>query len=207
MNDHAQPRTCPPLEPTAAVVVVHVQSGQPVGVRARQTGQGPPVDGEGRRAPMTSSAPRFGTDGVRGVANVGLTPASIEINAFQTDGISEAGTNRTLLQLDIGGHDAKFADEYIQDLPEGFKGVLDISSMTPFAALTLRSLSNERHDFLMTSFPIANVNRPALSPIIFPHIEDGGGYTTEFIFLNTNGASNMRLSFWNEEGMLWDMGK
>jgi hypothetical protein len=85
-------------------------------------------------------------------------------------------------------------------LPTGFTGVLDISSTTPFAALTIRSLLNERHDFLMTTFPIANANAPAPSPIVFPQVADGGGYVTQFIFISPTAASSATLSFWDETG-------
>ena len=52
----------------------------------------------------------------------------------------------------------------------------------------------------MTTFPIADANQPVPAPIVFPQIADGGGYTTEFIFLSVGGPSNATLSFYDEEG-------
>ena len=89
----------------------------------------------------------------------------------------------------------------------GSTGVLDITSATPFAALTLRSLNNERNDFLMTTFPIADVARAAPTPVVFPQIADGGGFVTEFILLNAVGASKTTLSFFDNEGRQLAVGK
>ena len=80
-------------------------------------------------------------------------------------------------------------------------------SSSPFVALTLRSLTNSRGNFLLTTFPIADATQPAPTPIIFPQISDGGGYITEFILLNPGGASNMILSFYGEDGTPLAVGK
>jgi hypothetical protein len=85
-------------------------------------------------------------------------------------------------------------------LPDGFRGVLDISSATPFAALTTRSLINERYDFLMTTFPIADANQAAPSPVVFPQVVDGGGYVTEFILIGAGEAVKTTPSFYDETG-------
>jgi hypothetical protein len=134
------------------------------------------------------------------IANVANTAADIKISAYQTDGVTNAGTNQGSLQLPIGGHDAKFADQFISGLPAGFKGILDISSGTLFAALTVRSLVNERNDFLMTCFPVASTVLPAPWPLVFPQIADGGGWVTEFILFSAGRASTVMLSFYGEDG-------
>jgi photosystem II stability/assembly factor-like uncharacterized protein len=134
------------------------------------------------------------------IANVGPTAASVMINAYQIDGRTGIGTNPEPLQLAGNGQDAKFVDQFISDLPEGFTGVLDIGSATPFAALTLRSLMNERKEFMMTTFPIADMNCAAPSPIVFPQIVDGGGYVTQFILIGAGGASSVTLNFYGDDG-------
>ncbi len=95
---------------------------------------------------------------------------------------------------------AAFADQLISYLPADFQGVLDIASDSPFAALTLRSLVNERFDFLLTTFPVADVNEPAPFPIIFPQIADGGGYRTEFILISAGLSSSATVGFFDDEG-------
>jgi hypothetical protein len=74
-------------------------------------------------------------------------------------------------------------------LPSGFIGVVELSSVSPFVAITLRSLLNSRGDFLLTTFPVADARRTAPSPIVFPQIATGGGFTTQFIFINASGVS------------------
>jgi hypothetical protein len=136
------------------------------------------------------------------IANPMAAPASITIKAYQMDGSTEVGTSQGPLELNAGGHNAKFVDEFISGLPAGFTGVLDVGSTTPFAALTLRSLMNERNDFLMTTFPVADANQAAPSPTVFPHIVDGGGYLTEFILISAGQAASTTLSYYDENGTL-----
>jgi hypothetical protein len=70
-------------------------------------------------------------------------PATITIDAFETDGVTAAGTSDSPLTLAAHGHDAKSAEQFITGLTAEFMGILDIRSTMPFAALTVRSLYNE----------------------------------------------------------------
>jgi enterochelin esterase-like enzyme len=133
------------------------------------------------------------------IANLDTTTAGIEIQAFQADGVTSVGKSQGPLQLAGFGHDAKFANQIISGLPDHFMGVLDISASTPFAALTTRSLINERKDFLITTFPVADATQTAPSPIVFPHIVDGGGYVTQFILLSPEGAANASLILYDDK--------
>jgi sugar lactone lactonase YvrE len=134
------------------------------------------------------------------VANVSKAAAEITIKAFQADGITEAGTRHDPLLLAEKGHQSQFAEQLISGLPDGFTGVMDISSPIPFAALTVRSLYNENNDYLMTTFPVADVNQSAPSPIVFPQIADGGGYETQFLLLSAKDASNTTINFYDNDG-------
>jgi hypothetical protein len=134
------------------------------------------------------------------IANINNASAAITIHAFQMDGSTQTGTSNGPLTLASHGHDSAFASKYITGLPDEFTGILDITSATPFAALTMRSLSNEDNDYLMTAFPVADMNQTAPSPIIFPHIADGGGYVTQFILLGGSGASNTTISYYDNDG-------
>jgi Leucine-rich repeat (LRR) protein len=140
------------------------------------------------------------------IANIASTESVIAINAFQTDGMTAAGSSKLPLHLTGSGYTAAFVDSFVSGLAEGFTGVLDISSDTPFAALTLRSLMNDRDEFLMTTFPIADMMRPAPSPVIFPHIVNGGGYTSQFILISAGQAASASLSYYDEDGAATDFG-
>jgi hypothetical protein len=134
------------------------------------------------------------------IANLSDTAAKITIHAFENDGVTTAGTNNGSLELAAHGHDAKFADQYITGLPAEFTGILDITSTTPFAALTLRSLYNENNDYLMTAFPVADLNQPAPYPILFPQIADGGGYATQILLLGADGDSSATIYYFDNDG-------
>lgn len=144
------------------------------------------------------------------IANTANTDAEVKVRAYQSDGVTGVGSSSGNLRLAGNGHSAKFADELITGLPPGFTGVLEISSTSPFTALTLRSLVNERGDFLMTAFPIADANRDAPSPVVFPQIADGGGYATEFILLSSGKSywpARTTLEFRSETGVPLAVGK
>ncbi len=80
----------------------------------------------------------------------------------------------------------------------GFVSLNIIRSAMPFAALTMRSLTNERGDYLLTTFPVADANRAAPSPVVFPQIADGGGCVPQSILLSAGGASSEKLNFYGE---------
>jgi hypothetical protein len=71
----------------------------------------------------------------------------------------------------------------------------------------VRSLYNENGDYLMTTFPVADVTQAAPSPILFPQIADGGGYETQFILLSTGEASNMTIDYYDNDGSPLAVGK
>jgi sugar lactone lactonase YvrE len=140
------------------------------------------------------------------IANLTSTIANISINAFQSDGTTAIGTSISALQLSANGHSSHFTGELIDGLPAEFTGVLDITSTTPFAALTMRSLTNERNDFLLATFPIADMTQDAPSPIVFPHMADGGGYVSQFILISADGASTT-LNYYGDDGSELAVGK
>jgi hypothetical protein len=135
------------------------------------------------------------------VANLNADGVNMTIQAFEKDGVTPVNANPQLLPLEGLGHDAKFADQLISGLPADFAGVLDISAPTEFAAITVRSLNNEREDFLLTAFPVADATRPAPYPIVFPQIADGGGYVTQFISLSPEGAAEASLVLYDDSGV------
>jgi trimeric autotransporter adhesin len=134
------------------------------------------------------------------IANIGSLSASITVDAHQVDGASGVGTSYGPLLLAPYWQNAVFADQLIEGLPSGYRGVLDISSTVPFAALTMRSLTNERDDFLMTTFPVADADQTAPSPVVFPHLADGGGYVTEFILISGGAAASTTPGFYDDSG-------
>jgi hypothetical protein len=74
-------------------------------------------------------------------------------------------------------------------------------------ALTVRSLVNENNDYRITTFPVADVNPEAPTPIVFPQIGYGGGYTTQFILLSTGSASSTTIEYFDNDGSPLAVGK
>jgi hypothetical protein len=141
------------------------------------------------------------------IANPTGSSAAVEVAAFRTDGASGMGTSLGALTLPAYGHDAKFADQLIAGLPAGFIGVLDLSAPAPFVPLTMRTLENERGDFIVATLPVADLTREAPAPIVFPHVADGGGYFTQFILIGTGRASNVTVNLCGEDGKPLRAGK
>jgi hypothetical protein len=54
----------------------------------------------------------------------------------------------------------------------------------------LRSLINARGDFLLTTFPVADISQTVTSPLVFPQVADGGGYQTQFILISPSAAGS-----------------
>jgi hypothetical protein len=65
----------------------------------------------------------------------------------------------------------------------------------------MRSLNNERQEFLAALFPVADITRNAPAPIALPQIADGGGYATQFILISAGRTSSTTLKFYDEEGI------
>src|SRR5207302_1095796 len=102
---------------------------------------------------------------------------------------------------------AKFLNDIFPSLPNPFKGVLRITTTSSgLSVVGLRTRINERSDFLITTTPPANESSPATStPMFFPQVADGGGYTTQFIlFSGTAGqATSGNVQFVKQNGSAW----
>ncbi len=142
------------------------------------------------------------------IANPGNSRIRVAATAYQLDGTTGAGSGSGTVDLEPLGHDARFAGQFISGLPDGFVGVLDMVSPAPFTALTLRSLTNARKDFLITTFPIADVNQAPPAPLIFPQIASGGGYQTQIILMNTSGiATALSVNYFGDNGSRIPVGR
>ena len=90
------------------------------------------------------------------------------------------------------GQRALFLDEVpgITALPNPFKGIVRIhaANNTNIAVVGLRGHVNERGEFLVTTTQPSNESQQAASSLVFPHVVDGGGYTTQFILFSGTSA-------------------
>jgi hypothetical protein len=137
-----------------------------------------------------------------GVALVNPSGSDLTVNlrAFQADGTTQAGNGVASVTLPSNGHASFFAGQLISGLPPNFIGVVDITAPAPFAPLTVRSLMNSRGEFLLTTFPVADMNRRAPATAVFSQIADGGGYTTEVILLCGGVPATATVSYFGDTG-------
>ena len=126
------------------------------------------------------------------VQNHDETAAAVTFELTQLDGTSSEF--RGSLEIPPLGERAIFLNEIpgFQSLPSPFKGLLRISSSSSGAisVLGLRTRTNERGDFMITTIPATDEKAARANQLVFPHVVDGGGYSTEFI---TFGAGNLQL--------------
>jgi hypothetical protein len=89
-------------------------------------------------------------------------------------------------------------DPFNVSLPSG---TFTFSSNIPVSAIALRRRSNERGDFLLTTLPIANLDQWAPATAFFPHLADGGGWTTQFVLVNpTDSTITGTLTYFDQSG-------
>ncbi len=135
------------------------------------------------------------------IANPGDISMQATLRAYEVDGQTPAGSGPAIVNLGPHFHVAGQAGDFLKGLPAGFRGVLEIESQQPFAALTVRSLVNRRGDLLFATLPVADLRQPAPAPVVFPHIADGGGFKTELVLLGGAGPVSTNLLLFDDNGM------
>jgi len=140
--------------------------------------------------------------GVAMANNSGIT-ATVTLELNKLDG-SSTGLTGTL-QIPANGQVAAFLNQIqgFASLQMPFQGVLRVSSPASIAMVGLRGRYNERNDFLFTTTPPVNeAAAPSSSTLSFPHIVDGGGYTTQFILFSgqTSQTSSGTLQLFSQSG-------
>ena len=109
-----------------------------------------------------------------------------------------------------------FTDELFPTLTRPFRGVLRVTSASnplsgprPIAVVGLRVRTNERGEFLITTTsPTDEGGATTTDEMLFPHLVDGRGWTTQVIlFSGVAGQSpSGTLRFVSESGEPLDLG-
>jgi hypothetical protein len=192
-------------------------------------GSGPVVTGSVRIVPAATSAPAaFAVFNYRNVAEAGVPAlrgtafrmaaesaagiqtglaiaagdagASVTLDLYRVDG-TVAGLTTTFT-LPPSGQVSKFLGEFFSNMPPTFQGLVRIRATSgEVSVIGLRGRTNERNDFLITTLPAA-IENAASTATIFPHIVDGGGYTTQFILVGTGSGS---LQFVKQDGTAFSL--
>jgi hypothetical protein len=190
---------------TSPVALV-VFSYRPAGVTVTEAGV-PVASGTAFRLNVEAS----GTTGAVGsiqsgiaVANTSSSPATVTFDITDLNGAS-VGVAPVPIPLPAFGQTATFlANIFSTGLPNPFKGILRITTTgSGISVVGLRSRTNERSEFLITTTPPSNEGgTPANGELLFPHLVNGGGYTTQFIlFSGTAGqTASGNLRFFKQDG-------
>jgi hypothetical protein len=138
------------------------------------------------------------------LANPADAPVSVTLELRSLDG-TLLRTSRPFAVPAIGQL-ALFLNQVpgFEALTAPYEGVLRVvaTSAQGVTATAFRALYNERGNVLYTTTGPLIENASAAQQLVFPHIAEGGGYTTQFIVISgVSGQSNAGvLLFYNEEG-------
>jgi len=155
------------------------------------------------------SLPGFET-GVPGSARTGIalanpssTPATVRMDLTNFNGNLQASSTA---QLPGKAELAFMLNDFpgFGTVPQTFQGVLKLTVVSGpgIAAAGFRASFNANGNLLVTTTGPLNENAGIPGLLIFPHMAEGGGYTTRFVILGgTSGQSNAGvLRFFNQNG-------
>jgi hypothetical protein len=152
------------------------------------------------------------SDAASGSIQTGIAitnPAAVNVSvSFELHSLSGAPTGITGSYIvPANGQVALFLNQLpgFGALTAPFQGVLRIStgSVTGISVVGLRGRTNERGDFLITTTPPVDEAGPSVNgTLLFPHLADGGGYTTQFVLFSglAGQTSSGTLRFYAQNG-------
>jgi len=136
------------------------------------------------------------------VANPSDVPATVILEMRNLDG----AVLRTSapIQVPANGEVSVFLTQVpgFETLAAPFEGILRVSSPQGITAVAFRHLYNERGNTLFTTTGPLEENAGTPQQLVFPHIAEGGGYTTQFVVIGgISGQGNAGvLRFFTGEG-------
>ncbi len=120
------------------------------------------------------------------IANTTGQQATVTLDLGRLDG-SSTGLTKTIT-LPANGQTAQFINEAFPTLSSPFNGILRVTSASTITMVGLRGRYNERGDFLITTVPpVDEASTSSTAEMDFPHIPDGGGYSTQYVLFGAAG--------------------
>jgi hypothetical protein len=126
---------------------------------------------------------------VRGRVRTGLAIANpnaqdVQISFYFTKSDGQLfGYNE--ISIPANGVIGRFLDEAPFNSGSFGTGTFTFFSSLPVSAVALRGSTNERNEFMITTLPVSPVAATASQKLLFPQLADGGGWTTQFVLVNT----------------------
>jgi hypothetical protein len=129
------------------------------------------------------------------VVNASDNPVAALLELTNLDG-TPAGLPGVVIDVPSGGQVTRFINEFFPGLH--FQGIARLTAPSGVAVMSLRGRYNERGDFLITTTPPLNETTAVSGDLIFPHIVNGAGWTTQITVFGQ--ASSGRLYLYGEDG-------
>ncbi len=136
------------------------------------------------------------------IANPSSSPATVRLELRSLTGAALASS--TALTIPANGQIANYLNEIpgLQSIPRSFQGILTVTdtSGSGTTAASFRSMFNEGGEAIVTTTGPLNEAASA-TRLVFPHIAEGGGFTSTFIIVNGAGQGTSGvLRFVTEKG-------
>ena len=139
------------------------------------------------------------------ISNSSATAATVNLELLAMDGSSIGFM--TTVSVPAFGHVSKFVHELfpsvVATFDAPFRGVLRITSFSSIGVVAIRARYNELGNFLITTTPVSNeASTVSAAELVFPHIVDGGGYSTQFVLFSgiANQSTTGILDFVGQDG-------
>jgi hypothetical protein len=152
-------------------------------------------------SPLITSGRIYGEVSEGGIVNTGLAIANpndqiTTVNFILTDAagaIVKTGSRTIGPRAQV----AEFLNQDPYSSGNGFLGTLTFTSTSPVGVIALRSLTNERDDFLITTLPVIDLSKGASTGTqVVPHFAVGDGWQTQIILVNpTDSAQSGTFQF------------
>src|SRR5437016_1700648 len=143
--------------------------------------------------------------GVPGMTTMVSGRTYAEVNGIINTGVAFANTNSSPVVItysftDQSGNDsvqnsfmlsgnaqmAKFLSEAPFSVSSGFAGTFTFNASAPVAVIALRTIVNERSEFLVTTQTVTPLpDTISAGALVMGHFADGGGWKTQVILVNT----------------------
>jgi hypothetical protein len=152
-------------------------------------------------SPLITSGRIYGEVSATATVNTGLAianpnnqTATVSFTLTDSAGATVKTGSTTIVP---NGQIAGFLNQAPYSSGNGFRGTLSFTSNVAVGVVALRSLFNERSDFLITTLPVIDLSRGASSGTqVIPHFAVGDGWETQIILVNpTDTAQTGTVQF------------
>ncbi|MBI4473494.1 MAG: SBBP repeat-containing protein [Acidobacteria bacterium] len=134
------------------------------------------------------------------IANPSGADAQVRLELIGVDGTPTAFA--ATVTVPANGQYARFLHTIpgFESIAPPFDGVLRVTSGSNIAVMSARTRLNFRKNFLATTTGPLVEGAGTGSVLVFPHIAEGGGYTSQFFIFSIDGQSTGVIQFLDQEG-------